>query len=1335
MEDVNSLDFSTFLLNNFSNEESTPGDLALLIQRYYELKMENSKFLINPKKRLRTIPDFSAMLKSDYDRVSNPGKELTTNLPMVFIESAEKLQIDIKDANCDKSIVEIIIKIGTKKTSDERITNVHKELFLYDIASIKSKQSTTETSDSSRNTEVLDELAGTWTSLKAEIDTFTTKYETFIQDNRLLKTMLSNYHNNVIHNINTQSLSDFENNITVSNLTNTGAVGDDTARIIKFYMIINILLTKYNKIQALLSGNKLELNMVRSVVFKRADPITINNIFIVNRRVSSTKLSIIDMKGVETDVPADLYAQVYEQQKISPNEFGEFTRKHRLADIEVSVKKISKTPLKYSGTVHYVLDSTKRQSLAYKDLLNNGGLITGEISQEIINPPVYKLKKTMKSLSKLISYEVGKSIFISPKIPHAKMGFGVINALSGDVLVSESSGPANIFLDKIPDWRNKLVRSYINTDSHGVVTPIILNAQAFSSITHYLLYYANLNDTAIANTYLYSGSNGLKEVLADFTNLVTNNSNWSGSDNNLRVPNHVYELLRITAAKFSQVNNLKDILLNTGEYAIKNAFNGDAIHGVYEISKELLFVRAKLRADTVHEIYPEFEVDMRTLAKLKKSIHSKQRSGFISIGAETGFPTNTEVIIADSIETPKVIAYDPAFMVHVYKKMQMQKLKHYVENVLLKHIYPVPSSVNALFDSLACSMFDAGVFKSLPPVLKTIFSDSVLVTEKGYITLNDRLLQKPILRKAALELKKLTAEVIDLTNQEFEEFVKSLAIKKTSGRIPSINRLLNIKNHIDRRATIQQRPKLYFIHDLLMKIEYSNRYTDIDDYISSIRNASLKTPSYEEAWGGFHELTAISALFSLDITTYPSYSADTDVSDGNFFEQRKSLLTCSIPRKYMNSSQTVTPIELGFLGDNPKHYISIVSADNMEFQLEAILKTDADVEDDGNLLKLLGMGFSINLASEALRLNKNNMARAMEYIFGALQSHVDVLESRDQYNFEFQIGDLGVTIGKGITYIQQFHEGALNSYFKNYHYLEHTHNYIQWLFPNHRPSVFNTDNRVILKLSELELLRENDIARGNLFLSLQTMVDFFGGDLYMKRRDTGGDYPEINPNSNIRQRLENINSPAGHHNLLRITRILKYLNLMREYTLQYLIINYFLTEIFQTDHGISWDSKVVDSLEYWIDTITDPSEHAHYAETLLFHKNFPKQREQPGVQVGGNSKLLTELKQDYFKFPYKYKNKIYNIAYTSYGGSGKKNRTKILGILDKNSKIDYDRRVKKGSFYDNIMSKVHKRLSNNTIKLIGGSIEKIPYMIDSGNSVYVNRNRIGTFTDRRIIFN
>ena len=192
---------------------------------------------------------------------------------------------------------------------------------------------------------------------------------------------------------------------------------------------------------------------------------------------------------------------------------------------------------------------------------------------------------------------------------------------------------------------------------------------------------------------------------------------------------------------------------------------------------------------------------------------------------------------------------------------------------------------------------------------------------------------------------------------------------------------------------------------------------------------------------------------------------------------------------------------------------------------------------------------------------------------------------------------------------------------------------------------------------------------------------------------------------------------------------------MREYTLQYLIINYFLTEIFQADHGISWDSKVVDSLEYWIDTITDPIEHDHYAQTLLFHKNFPTQREQPGVQVGGNSKLLTELKQDYFKFPYKYKNKIYNIAYTSYGGSGKKNRTKILGILDKNSKIDYDRRVKKGSFYDNIMSKVHKRLSNNTIKLIGGSIEKIPYMIDSGNSVYVNRNRIGTFTDRRIIFN
>ena len=51
------------------------------------------------------------------------------------------------------------------------------------------------------------------------------------------------------------------------------------------------------------------------------------------------------------------------------------------------------------------------------------------------------------------------------------------------------------------------------------------------------------------------------------------------------------------------------------------------------------------------------------------------------------------------------------------------------------------------------------------------------------------------------------------------------------------------------------------------------------------------------------------------------------------------------------------------------------------------------------------------------------------------------------------------------------------------------------------------------------------------------------------------------------------------------------------------------------------------------------------------------------------------------------------------------------------------------------MSKVYKRLSGNTVNLRGGSIEKIPYTIDSYNDVYIKRNRIGTYVNKQIIFN
>ena len=1331
MEDVNSLDFSTFLLNNFSIKETRPSDLSILVQRYYELKMNYSQFLKNPKKRLHIIPDFTEMLKPGYDRAVNPGTEISTYLPLTFTETNETLTINIKDETCNKTVLEITINTDKNIPTMKNISNARKEFFLYDITSVKSKQSNMSTTESGVSTDLSDELTDVWASLKIEIDGFTDKYETFIREHRLLESVLEDYHNNIINNINIDSMRDLENNIIISNITKTGALVDDKTRIIKFYMIMNILITKYSKIQSLLLGNKLVFNMVRSVVFKRGEPINIDNIFIVKSLPSTTKMVVINTMGVETEVSEELYSQVYDHQQLFPNDLGEFNRKHIVPKLTVSVKKISERSLTPSGDVNYFPDSTLRETITYNDLIPNDNFTPNRLIQTIINTPTYKLKESMKSLDGLISYNADYIIYISPKIQHSKLGLGIINAVSSDELVSESGGDVNEFLDKIPYWRNMLVRSYINLNSDGIIEPIILNSKTYSSITHYMLYYANLNDMTVANDYLYEGVKGCIDVSADFSNKTINNSKWSESDNSMGIPNHVYELLRITTAKFIQSGVLKEILLNTGDYVINNAFEDNSLHGVFELSKELLFVRSKLRSDTISEIYPEFEEDLTVLEELKQKTSYKQNPDFASLDVEINLPIDSETILTNSRDVHKIINYDPSFMTHVYKKLQLRDLNHYVESVMHKYIYTVPSSQNALFDSLACSMFDAGVFTSLSPELKSIFNSSVLVTEPGYITLNDRLLQKPILRKPAIELKKLIAEVIKLTYIEFETFAKSLMIKDSVGPLDTINRLLKIKNSIDRRATIKQRPKLNFIYDLLMRIAYSEKYSNINEYIDAIQTENLASTSYEDSWGGVQELTVISALFALDITTHPSYSVDTGLIDGiGFFDHKQSALSCTIPKKYIQTNQEVKSIDLGFLVDNPKHYISIVSTDDIELQLEALLENEESGE-EGNLQKLLNMGYSLNFATEALRLNKNNMSRAMGYIFNALQSHVDILESNDKYNFEFQTGYIGINIAGSSTYIQQFHEGSRNSFFKNYHYLEHTHDYIQWLFPNHRPSKYNTDYRGILKLPELELLRETDTAKDNLFLSLRTMMDFFGGELY---HDQYGE-PVIEPNSNSRERLENINSPPGQHNLLRITRILTYLKLMKSYTLQYLIIDYFLTEIFHLEYGIDWDRHVMDSIVYWINTVGDQRKQNEYGRTFVFLKEEAILNKSRVLHTGGKPRSLTPLAQDYFKFPYKYKNKIYNIVYTNYGGSGAKPKTKILGILDKNYKIDYDRRVKKASFYDNIMSKVYKRLSGNTVNLRGGSIEKIPYTIDSYNDVYIKRNRIGTYVNKQIIFN
>ncbi len=67
----------------------------------------------------------------------------------------------------------------------------------------------------------------------------------------------------------------------------------------------------------------------------------------------------------------------------------------------------------------------------------------------------------------------------------------------------------------------------------------------------------------------------------------------------------------------------------------------------------------------------------------------------------------------------------------------------------------------------------------------------------------------------------------------------------------------------------------------------------------------------------------------------------------------------------------------------------------------------------------------------------------------------------------------------------------LHRKYEDYEFLEDKHDYIQWMFPNHYGSAFNSASKP-LNYIESELFLKDNQARLSLFYSVFIFIDFMG---------------------------------------------------------------------------------------------------------------------------------------------------------------------------------------------------------------------------------------------------
>ncbi|XP_008408788.1 opioid growth factor receptor-like protein 1 [Poecilia reticulata] len=131
-------------------------------------------------------------------------------------------------------------------------------------------------------------------------------------------------------------------------------------------------------------------------------------------------------------------------------------------------------------------------------------------------------------------------------------------------------------------------------------------------------------------------------------------------------------------------------------------------------------------------------------------------------------------------------------------------------------------------------------------------------------------------------------------------------------------------------------------------------------------------------------------------------------------------------------------------------------------------------------------------------------------------------------------------------YIDQFHNEWKGKYAK----LEHTHSYIQWLFPLQEPGM-NSEAKTLTK-QEIQDFLDSPTARKNLLESYKLMLDFYG--IKLENEETG----EVARAAHWSDRFQNLNNHT--HNNLRITRILKCLGTLGYRHYQVPLVRFFLEE-------------------------------------------------------------------------------------------------------------------------------------------------------------------------------
>lgn len=139
----------------------------------------------------------------------------------------------------------------------------------------------------------------------------------------------------------------------------------------------------------------------------------------------------------------------------------------------------------------------------------------------------------------------------------------------------------------------------------------------------------------------------------------------------------------------------------------------------------------------------------------------------------------------------------------------------------------------------------------------------------------------------------------------------------------------------------------------------------------------------------------------------------------------------------------------------------------------------------------------------------------------------------------------------------------------DYDFLEGSHSFVQWLFPNHFSSAFNSSSYA-LTLEEARRFRTEEIIAKRLMIAYDLMFDFYGFQLKNNeiRRIDG----------NFKERYnETIAYPT--HNHLRIRRILAHLNVVGFRDLAIKVVKFLREEVQKPDSGLGYIRRVV--MEVW----------------------------------------------------------------------------------------------------------------------------------------------------------